>query len=269
MYFQHKSGSVNGFWLLETGNSNSLLDCPSYFAAGIVLHLLLTLNAAELEDALRIEWAKAWARSRCWTEELQLLEEEWCCLPVTYAHHEKLWLDRMMAIPVSEIPIKEAEGKIAYAMWQADMYWELVQRAEITRTEVRLQKDKKRTIYEQSWDPLMPGEEDAGERGGDEENNDEDDNGGGQTGGTWETAALRTDRWAVRARRRQQRRGRCNRRQCLLTAHAAELGAVGMACEMTHMAAWGHGQAACTGRTSSAECGGSSVNGACTSGNAA
>ncbi|KAJ7019709.1 hypothetical protein C8F04DRAFT_975338 [Mycena alexandri] len=31
----------------------------------------------ELEDALRIEWAKAWARSRRWTEEVRLLEEEW------------------------------------------------------------------------------------------------------------------------------------------------------------------------------------------------
>ncbi|KAJ7851559.1 hypothetical protein B0H13DRAFT_2360051 [Mycena leptocephala] len=64
----------------------------------------------EIQDALRIEWAKAWARSRRWTEEVRLLEEEWRRLPVTYAHRERQWVARASAVPVGSIPYAEAEG---------------------------------------------------------------------------------------------------------------------------------------------------------------
>jgi hypothetical protein len=36
------------------------------------------------------------------------------------------------------------------------MYRELAERAETTRMEVKLQRGKKRTVYERSWDPVMP-----------------------------------------------------------------------------------------------------------------
>ncbi|KAJ7848834.1 hypothetical protein B0H14DRAFT_2356572 [Mycena olivaceomarginata] len=132
----------------------------------------------ELEDALRIEWAKAWARSRRWTEEVRLLEEEWRRLPVTYAYRERQWVDRAVTVPTGDIEFAVAEGKVAYATRQADMYRELAERAETTRTEVKLQRGKKRTVYERSWDPVMPvdgGEEEGGDAELDEDDEGEDD----------------------------------------------------------------------------------------------
>ncbi|KAJ7830049.1 hypothetical protein B0H14DRAFT_2366095 [Mycena olivaceomarginata] len=129
----------------------------------------------ELEDALRIEWAKAWARSRRWTEEVRLLEEEWRRLPVTYAYRERLWVNRAVAVPVQGIPFPEAEGKVAYAAKQSAMYRELAERAEITRTEVKLQRGKKRTVFERTWDPIVPLDEEEAAMEGDEDEDDEDD----------------------------------------------------------------------------------------------
>ncbi|KAJ7726612.1 hypothetical protein B0H16DRAFT_1665711 [Mycena metata] len=110
----------------------------------------------ELEDALRIEWAKAWARSRRWTEEVRLLEEEWRRLPVTYAYRERQWLDRAVAVR---------------------LYRKLAARAEETRTEEKLQSGKKRRVFQPSWDPIVGTEEDdAGAVSGAEDDDDADDN---------------------------------------------------------------------------------------------
>ncbi|KAJ7936119.1 hypothetical protein B0H13DRAFT_2226828 [Mycena leptocephala] len=113
----------------------------------------------ELEDALRIEWAKAWARSRRWTEEVRLLEEEWRRLPVTYDFRRQLWLQRAAAVPLESITVMEAEGMVAYALKQADMYRDLAARAEITRTEPLLQRGKKRRLYRTAPDPIIGEEE--------------------------------------------------------------------------------------------------------------
>ncbi|KAJ7797034.1 hypothetical protein B0H14DRAFT_3093238 [Mycena olivaceomarginata] len=131
----------------------------------------------ELEDALRIEWSKAWVRSRCWTEEVRLLEEEWRRLPVSYAHCEKLWVDRAVAVPVTQIPAAEAEGMIAYAMKQAQMYRDLAERAEVTRTEVQLAKGKKRAVWQPSWDPVIGIDGHSGAAEGDDDNNEADEDG--------------------------------------------------------------------------------------------
>jgi hypothetical protein len=129
--------------------------------------------------ALRIEWAKAWARSRRWTEEVRLLEEEWRRLPVTYAYRERLWINRAVAVPVQGIPFPEAEGKVAYAAKQSAMYRELAERAEITRTEVKLRRGKKRTVFERTWDPIVPLDDQQhaaeGEENLDEEDEDDED----------------------------------------------------------------------------------------------
>ncbi|KAJ7116750.1 hypothetical protein C8R46DRAFT_1051327 [Mycena filopes] len=130
----------------------------------------------ELEDALRIEWAKAWAWSQRWTEEVRLLEEEWRRLPVTYAHRERLWTNRAIAVPVGQIPAAEAEGMLAYAMKQVHLYRNLAARAEVTRTEEKLRSGQKRRVYQPSWDPII-GTEDAGGEGEDaqDEEDEEDD----------------------------------------------------------------------------------------------
>jgi hypothetical protein len=64
------------------------------------------------------------------------LEEEWRRLPVTYAYRERQWVDRAIAVPTGSIEFAAAEGMVAYATKQGDMYRELAERAEITRTEV-------------------------------------------------------------------------------------------------------------------------------------
>ncbi|KAK6968964.1 CxC2 domain-containing protein [Favolaschia claudopus] len=112
----------------------------------------------ELEDALRIEWSKAWARSRRWTEEVRLLEEEWRRLPISYAHREAAWVERAVAVPLETTPAAEAEGKIAYAAKQAQLYRDLAERAEAKRTEPRLAKGKKRQVWQASWDPVISAE---------------------------------------------------------------------------------------------------------------
>ncbi|KAJ7071748.1 hypothetical protein B0H15DRAFT_793361 [Mycena belliarum] len=113
---------------------------------------------AELEDALRIEWAKSFARTRRWNEEVRLLNEEWRRLPVSYAHREQQWLDRAVAVPVGEISDELAEGMIAYASKHAQMYRRLAARAETTRTELKLRKGERR-VQRVAEDELMTGVE--------------------------------------------------------------------------------------------------------------
>ncbi|KAJ7715371.1 hypothetical protein B0H14DRAFT_2644141 [Mycena olivaceomarginata] len=137
----------------------------------------------ELEDALRIEWSKAWARSRHWTEEVRLLEEEWRRLPVTYTHCEQLWLQRAVAVPTGSIPEAVAEGKVVYAAKQAQLYRDLAARAEVTRTEVKLARGKKRQVWAPSWDPVVSMEDNVGAEADDtwdrEDDGEEDDERGG------------------------------------------------------------------------------------------
>ncbi|KAJ7081908.1 hypothetical protein C8R43DRAFT_965555 [Mycena crocata] len=141
----------------------------------------------ELEDALRIEWAKAWARSRRWTEEVRLLEEEWRRFPVSLCFRENQWRKRAAAVPIGSIPPAEAEGMLAYAAKQAQLYRDLANRAEVTRTEPRLKRGKKRRVTAPVWDPLIPVPEEQGEEeeadenvdiiGGGDDDEDDDERG--------------------------------------------------------------------------------------------
>ncbi|KAJ7223217.1 hypothetical protein GGX14DRAFT_352104, partial [Mycena pura] len=94
----------------------------------------------EFLEALRIEWCKAYARTRRWREDVRLLEAEWDRLPMTLSFLENKWNDRAANVPIGETPVADAEGMIAYAVKQAAMYSELARRAEKTRTEPRLEK---------------------------------------------------------------------------------------------------------------------------------
>ncbi|KAF7292546.1 CxC2 domain-containing protein [Mycena kentingensis (nom. inval.)] len=97
-----------------------------------------------LQDALRVEWSKAYARVRRWREEVALLEEEWRRLPLSLAHDETVWRKRAEDVGiVSDLELdagkraeldagKRAEldeGKRAYALKQAHMYRDLALRA--------------------------------------------------------------------------------------------------------------------------------------------
>ncbi|KAJ7823928.1 hypothetical protein B0H13DRAFT_2375773 [Mycena leptocephala] len=55
---------------------------------------------ADLEDALRIEWCKAYARSRRWNEEVAMLREEFRRIPISLTFEAELWIARGKAVPI-------------------------------------------------------------------------------------------------------------------------------------------------------------------------
>ncbi|KAJ7015827.1 hypothetical protein C8F04DRAFT_1284627, partial [Mycena alexandri] len=116
---------------------------------------------AELKEGLRIEWAKVYARSRRWKEEIHLLEEEQQRLLVSLEHEARAGRD---VIKVGEVEAGFAQGAIAYALRQAAMYRDIAARAVITATEVRHGRGKKRTRAVVVED--VAGEEEADGGGG-------------------------------------------------------------------------------------------------------
>ncbi|KAJ7018738.1 hypothetical protein C8F04DRAFT_976786 [Mycena alexandri] len=105
-----------------------------------------TESDVEIAEALRIEWAKAYARSRRWKEEVRLLQEEYRRMLLSFEHEAQRWEARVCAIPVGEVEEGYAQGAIAYALKQAAMYREIAARAVVTMTEVRRGRGQKRTV---------------------------------------------------------------------------------------------------------------------------
>ncbi|KAJ7352108.1 hypothetical protein DFH08DRAFT_956919 [Mycena albidolilacea] len=83
----------------------------------------MTGTDAELEDALRIEWAKAYARARRWNEEVRLLTEEFRRVPISLECEADRWLERARVVPVGTDALHEAyaQGMIAYAIKQESL----------------------------------------------------------------------------------------------------------------------------------------------------
>ncbi|KAK1223876.1 hypothetical protein PQX77_013242 [Marasmius sp. AFHP31] len=48
-------------------------------------------DSGAMQEALRIEWAKSWARKRRWEEELALVEEEMRWVVVTLRYEAQVW----------------------------------------------------------------------------------------------------------------------------------------------------------------------------------
>ncbi|KAJ7190936.1 hypothetical protein GGX14DRAFT_603100 [Mycena pura] len=133
------------------------------------------VSEQDLEDALRIEWSKAYSRTRRWREEVRTLGEEQRRIPVSFLHQERVWLNRATAVLVEDgaTTAAEAEGMFAYARAQADMYRALAMRAEATRTQPKLRRGQRRPREAirvvSSW-PLEGGNDD-------DVDGDEDDDG--------------------------------------------------------------------------------------------
>ncbi|KAF7301156.1 CxC2 domain-containing protein [Mycena indigotica] len=101
-------------------------------------------NSTEgVEEALRIEWAKSYARTRRWKEEVRILAAEWERLPLSFGTEEQAWLTRGKKVDISGLGGEVAEGMIAYATKQADMFRNLAARAEIVRTSPKLARGKR------------------------------------------------------------------------------------------------------------------------------
>ncbi|KAF7317925.1 CxC2 domain-containing protein [Mycena kentingensis (nom. inval.)] len=102
-------------------------------------------SEAEMRDSIRVEWSKAYARVRRWREEVRILAEEWRRLPLLFAYEERQWSNRAAGVEVGKMDVEQAEGLVAYAAKQADVYRNLARRAEQTRTAPRLRRGQRRS----------------------------------------------------------------------------------------------------------------------------
>ncbi|KAJ7825744.1 hypothetical protein B0H14DRAFT_3088554 [Mycena olivaceomarginata] len=153
---------------------------------------VLILNAG-----LRVEWCKAWARTRRWTEEVQLLKEEMRRTPLALHHKAWWWLERRAPTGFEG---RHVEGAAAYVTSQAALYKQ--PRGFFREVDVddavllRLNKqitgtDSDNEEEEDELDPEEADEEDGndgvdGEEGGEEEQNGEEEeegSAGGESGG--------------------------------------------------------------------------------------
>jgi hypothetical protein len=96
---------------------------------------------------LQIEWSKAFARTRRWTEEKRLLEEEYGRVGASFDHEAAKWDARAASVPLGVIPRADAEAAVAYTLHQAAMYRDLKVRGEKTWNEEKLQRGKRRARH--------------------------------------------------------------------------------------------------------------------------
>nr|GAT48004.1 predicted protein [Mycena chlorophos] len=99
-----------------------------------------TGSEEEMQDSVRIEWCKAYARSRRWGEEVRMLSAEQQRLPKSFRYEADKWAGRAAAVraqnpgPLSSLQAESVDGKHAYAAKQRDLYLTLIRRAEKVRT---------------------------------------------------------------------------------------------------------------------------------------
>jgi hypothetical protein len=117
--------------------------------------------------ALRIEWSKLYARTRRWSEEVGLVGEEARRLPISLEFRAKEWENRVRAIPLGVVVPDLAEGAIAYAMKQAAMYRDIAARAEVSMSEVRRGRGKRRQRVVEEDELMLPAE--GGDEGGEDD----------------------------------------------------------------------------------------------------
>ncbi|KAK7018531.1 CxC2 domain-containing protein [Favolaschia claudopus] len=140
---------------------------------------------AELEQSLRIEWTKARARSKRWNEEVDLLEEEYRRVLVSFEYEAAQWETRAKGIAVGVVEEGFAQGAIAYALKQASLYRDLRRRVVVSMTEVHQGRGKQRLPRAEPRNEggdgdgeRNGGERDGGERDGGERDGDSDDDEG-------------------------------------------------------------------------------------------
>ncbi|KAJ7794768.1 hypothetical protein B0H14DRAFT_3496699 [Mycena olivaceomarginata] len=144
----------------------------------------LTGDDGEIEDALRVEWTKAYARVRRWREEQLLVQEEVRRAGVTLEFRAKEWEERARGVPVSsderqewrEVTpwvVERSEGAITYALKQAQMYRNIARRVTVSMAEERRGRGKRRRLlYDDEWVNVEGGGEATEEGEGVEEDID-------------------------------------------------------------------------------------------------
>ncbi|KAF8166425.1 hypothetical protein K438DRAFT_2066413 [Mycena galopus ATCC 62051] len=132
-----------------------------------------SLETEGIGEALRIEWAKTYTRSRRWNVEVLLLKEEFRQLPISLNFEADRWAEQAQAAadPAQKLDEASAQGMKAYTLKQKALFRELALRARDIETALKVGKGKKRPRVS-STDPLMDREdkgEDEGEGEGQEE----------------------------------------------------------------------------------------------------
>ncbi|KAF7327511.1 CxC2 domain-containing protein [Mycena kentingensis (nom. inval.)] len=130
---------------------------------------------SEVLEALRIEWAKAYARVRRWREEVPLVAEEWRRYPISLQFEIDKWNRRAKEAGSLAEPAL-AEGKAAYALKQAAIYRDLIRRGTLVMSQEKLKRGKARVrpaatadIFGKNYD-----DDDAGSETEDDERGDLD-----------------------------------------------------------------------------------------------
>ncbi|KAJ7435845.1 hypothetical protein B0H11DRAFT_1937228 [Mycena galericulata] len=122
-------------------------------------------------------------------------------------------MKRAARVGTGTIPAAEAEGMVAYASKQAQLYRNLAAAAEMTRTEAHLKRGQKRRVFHPAPDPIMP-EEEGGVRDSEDEieddglavmpsaiRNAEEAAAGPGAGPQWPAVARNGPKWSARIKR--------------------------------------------------------------------
>ncbi|KAJ7141824.1 hypothetical protein C8R46DRAFT_1233533 [Mycena filopes] len=97
---------------------------------------------AGFANALRVEWCKAFARTRRWDEEARLIEEEYRRVGVTLEYEAAKWDARAAEVEKNGGDAVDAEGAIAFARREAEMYRDLNARGEAVWTAPKVARGK-------------------------------------------------------------------------------------------------------------------------------
>jgi hypothetical protein len=122
--------TVSWIWTLAgTSGTDATLQDGGF----ISLVSLCYTNVSRL--GLRMEWAKAYARTRRWQEEVRILEEEWRRVPLSLEYEAARWDTRAQSVSSIATSKQLQDGMTAYACKQAEMFRDLIAQAEAVRTE--------------------------------------------------------------------------------------------------------------------------------------
>ncbi|KAJ7027247.1 hypothetical protein C8F04DRAFT_965417, partial [Mycena alexandri] len=120
-------------------------------------------DLADALTALRIEWSKAYAQTRRWEEEIEILAAEYERVMATFEYEATRWDERANRVPMA-ISAEDLEGARAFAKRQAAIFRDLKARGEAKWTEEKLGRGKKRP-----WGRPVLGDSEAMDREEEEE----------------------------------------------------------------------------------------------------
>ncbi|KAF7321840.1 CxC2 domain-containing protein [Mycena kentingensis (nom. inval.)] len=129
----HQGANTRSRALIARNESKILRHSDKYQAARRAMIAMVSIQ---------VEWCKSYARVRRWREEVRILQEEWRRLSLSFAHAGEAWANCTKQVG-DGVDAEQAEGLVAYAAKQAEVYHDLGRRAEITRTAPKLRRGQR------------------------------------------------------------------------------------------------------------------------------